>query len=224
MSFRFVTTVLTLGLIVPVFAMSDISDDVARVDHSNQVFQEIMHSPDNAIPTEVLHNAHCIAIVPGEKSAALGIGGIYGKGVATCRDDGAWSAPMFIQISGASLGVQLGGESTDVIMVFRTRQGLESLLTDKVKIGADVSAAAGPVGRDAGASTDAAEILTYARGRGAFAGVSLDGGMVQADGSADTAMYADATWKAILSGTVASPDSTHALLATLDTYSASNKY
>lgn len=226
MSFRFATTALVLGLIIPAFAGSDLSDDVSRVDHASSVFHEIMQTPDKAVPKEILQNAHCIAIVPGEKNFAIGFGGTYGKGVATCRDDGAWSAPMFIQVGGGSWGLQLGGQSTDVIMIFRTRRGLESLLSDKVKIGGGVSAAAGPVGRNASGSTDAAmnaEILTYARSRGLFAGISLDGDIVQPDDSGDSAMYPGAAWKTILSGSLASPASTRGLLTTLDLYSARAK-
>ena len=213
---------LTLGLIVPAFAKSSHQDDVDRMQRANQVFREVMQTPDKAIPQEILEGAQCIAIVPGEKNFALGFGGTYGKGLAICRHNRSWGAPVFIQVGGASWGLQLGGQSSDVIMVFQTRDGLAHLLGNKVKLGADASAAAGPVGRHASAATDAsmhAEILTYSRSRGAFAGISLDGDMVQPDDSGNRAMYGRHSWQDILDGKVASPSSTHALVATLNRYS-----
>ncbi|MGH9476754.1 MAG: lipid-binding SYLF domain-containing protein [Terriglobales bacterium] len=213
---------LTLGVIVPAFAQSSHQDEANRVRRANQVFREVMKAPDKAIPQEILEGAQCIAIVPGEKNFALGFGGTYGKGLAICRHNGGWGAPVFIQVGGASWGLQLGGQSSDVIMVFRTRDGLDHLLGNKVKLGADASAVAGPVGRHASAATDAsmhAEILTYSRSRGAFAGISLNGDMVQPDDSGNHAMYGDHSWQDILSGQVSSPPSARALVATLDRYS-----
>jgi len=216
--------VLAFSLIAPAFAFSDRTDDVARIQHSRQIFEEVMQTPDTAVPREVLEGAQCVAIVPSEKSFAIGFGGTYGKGIAMCRANGSWAAPMFVHVGGGSWGLQLGGESTDVIMVFRTRKGLESLLTDKVKIGGDVSAAAGPVGRNASAATDAgmqAEILTYARSRGAFAGVSLNGDVVQPDTSGDKALYGASSWKQILAGKVSTPSVARSLVAALNRYSRS---
>lgn len=215
-------TALVLAVVVPALATS-LSDDVGRVQQSNQVFQQVMQTPDKGIPQEVLEGAQCIAIVPGEKNFAFGFGGTYGKGIATCRNRSAWSAPMFIQVGGGSWGLQIGGQSTDVIMIFRKQQGLESLLSDKVKLGADASAAAGPVGRHAAAATDAAmnaEILTYSRSRGAFAGISLNGDIVQPDNSGDAAMYGSRPWKQILAGKISPPSSTRKLLQTLNRYSS----
>ncbi len=214
---------LALGLFSPAFADSSLHNDQSRVRRSNQVFQEIMQTPDKGIPREILEGAQCVAIIPGEKKIALGFGGTYGKGIATCRNGRAWSAPMFIQIGGGSWGLQLGGQSTDLIMVFRTQAGLIHLLRDKVKIGAGASAAAGPIGRESTASTDAtmhAEILTYSRSRGAFAGISLSGEIVQPDRSGDRAMYGRSTWQNILAGKISAPVSTRPFLATMNRYSA----
>ncbi|HXE31900.1 MAG TPA: lipid-binding SYLF domain-containing protein [Terriglobales bacterium] len=222
MSYRKFLAVLTLAAVVPALA-SDLSDDVGRVQHADVVFQQVMKTPDQAIPQEVLEGAQCIAIVPSEKTFAIGFGGTYGKGIATCRNRGAWSAPMFIEVGGGSWGLQLGGQSTDVIMIFRSRDGMDSLLRDKVKLGGSASAAAGPVGRHATADTDLAmqaEILGYSRSRGAFAGISLNGDVVQPDDSGNTAMYGSHPWKEILAGNVAAPSSTRPLLRTLNRYSA----
>lgn len=224
MSTRILIVAVTLGLFVPAFATSNHQDDVGRIQAANQVFQQVMQTPDSGIPQEILEGAQCIAIVPGEKNFALGFGGTYGKGVATCRNGHSWSAPIFIQVGGGSWGLQIGGQSTDVIMVFRTRDGLDHLLNDKVRIGGDVSAAAGPVGRQASAATDAsmhAEILTYSRSRGAFAGVSLNGDVVQPDKTGDKAMYGRRSWRNILAGHAAVPASARGLVSTLNRYSSS---
>ncbi|HXE54716.1 MAG TPA: lipid-binding SYLF domain-containing protein [Tepidisphaeraceae bacterium] len=220
---RAFAAVCTLALAASTLAASNLDDDAGRIRRSNQVFQEVMKTPDKGIPQEVLEGAQCIAIVPSEKNFALGFGGTYGKGLATCRNGDSWSAPIFIQVGGGSWGLQLGGQSTDVIMVFRTRDGLDHLLGDKVRIGADANAAAGPVGRQASAATDAsmhAEILTYSRSRGAFAGISLDGDVVQPDKSGNSAMYGEKSWKSILGGDVAPTSAARPLLRTLDHYSA----
>lgn len=221
MSKRIVLASVTLALLVPVFAASTRSDDAQRVQRANQVFKEIMQTADRGIPREILEGAECLAIVPGEKNFALGFGGTYGKGVVSCRHGRIWSAPMFIQVGGGSWGLQIGGQSTDIVMVFRTRDGLSHLLANKVKIGAAANAAAGPVGRHVSASTDAslhAEILTYSRSRGAFAGISLDGDIVQPDDSGDRAMYGKASWQEILGGHTEVRKSSRPLIATLDRY------
>jgi len=129
------------------------SGDLKRIRNSQEVFHELMQTPDHAIPHELLESAKCIAIIPGEKKAAYIVGGHYGRGVALCRTTNGWSGPVFLKIIGGSFGLQIGGSSTDVVMVFRNREGLQKLLSDKFKIGADATAAAGPVGRDASAAT-----------------------------------------------------------------------
>jgi len=175
---------------------SDKNEDVARLQAATKVFNEVMATPDHAIPQEILSNAKCIAIIPGVKKAALGVGGNYGKGVAMCRNGASWGAPLFVSLGGGSWGFQIGVQSSDVIMVFGSRHQLDSLLSSKFRIGAEASAAAGPVGRHASADTDAklnAEILTYGRAKGAFAGISISGAVVQPDSSGNAAMYGEHT-------------------------------
>src|ERR1700690_3109153 len=205
-----------------VFASSDREDDVNRTHKAAQVFQEIMNAPDQGIPQDLLESAKCIAIIPGEVKFAFIFGGSYGKGLATCRTEHGWSAPMFVAIDGGSVGYQIGGSSTDLVMLFMNDHALQSLMSDKFKLGADASVAAGPVGRNAAAGTDlklTAEILSYSRTKGVFAGVSLDGAVMQADKSGDKAMYGENVDRhEILSGKVPVPESARRLLHELHAY------
>lgn len=192
-------------------ARADAREDVIKqIRDAQQVFHELMDTPDRGIPHELLESAKCIAIIPGVKKAAFVVGAEYGKGVAMCRTRHGWSGPVFIRIAGGSFGFQIGGSSTDFVLIFRNRDGMERLLTDKFKIGTDASAAAGPVGRDAHAATDVelhAEILSYSRSRGVFAGVSLDGAVVDPVHSDDEALYGpNVTRDAILEGQVPVPE------------------
>jgi SH3 domain-containing YSC84-like protein 1 len=211
----FVSMVVVASFVAPAFAGSDREDDISRVRHSAKVFQEIMSTPDKAIPQELLESAKCVAIVPGEEKAAFFLGERYGKGVAVCRTAHGWSAPLFLAVGGGSFGFQWGASSTDIVMLFMNEHALQSLLSDKFKIGADASVAAGPVGRHVAAGTDVklkAEILTYSRTRGVFAGVSLDGAVVQADHSGDEAMYGRSVQRRqILDGAVPVPQVARAL-------------
>jgi len=215
--------VATLALVValPVVA-SDHEDDVNRTHKAAQVFKEIMDTPDKGIPHDLLASAKCIAIIPGDVKFALVFGGSYGRGLATCRTKDGWSAPMFVAIDGGSVGYQIGGSSTDLVMLFMNDHALQSLMSDKFKLGADASVAAGPVGRSAAAGTDlklSAEILSYSRSKGIFAGVSLDGAVMQADKSGDKAMYGhEVDRHEILSGKVAVPASAQPLLHELGGY------
>lgn len=208
-------TCLLLSFPASVFA-SDRDDDVSRIQNATRVFHEIMTTPDNGIPTAILKSAKCIAIVPGDKKFAFIFGGNYGRGVATCHTAHGWSAPMFIAVDGGSVGYQIGGSSTDLVMIFMNEHALQSLLGDKFKLGADATVAAGPVGRNAAAGTDLkmnAEVLSYSRAKGVFAGISLDGAVVQADKSGDRAMYGDDVNRhEILSGKVSAPDAARPLL------------
>jgi len=214
-----VATTLGLYLTITAFA-SDQEDDVKRTQKAAQVFHEIMNTPDQGIPQDLLRSTKCIAIIPGDVKFAFVFGGSYGRGVATCRSSAGWSAPMFIAIDGGSVGYQIGGSSTDIVMLFMNDHALQSLLGDKFKLGADASVAAGPVGRSADAGTDVkmnAEILSYSRSKGLFAGVALNGAVVQADKSGDKSMYGhDVDRHDILSGKVAVPDSARALLREID--------
>ena len=213
---------LAVGLVAPALGSSDRNDDIERIQHATEVFHDIMATPDKAIPQELLESAKCIAIIPGEKKAAFVVGGNYGKGLATCRTAGGWSAPLFLAVGGGSVGFQIGGSSTDVVMIFMNDKGMHSLLSDKFKIGADATAAAGPVGRHAAADTDAkmnAEILTYSRSTGLFAGISLDGAVVQADESGDHAMYGrNVNRREIIDGNVRVPEAAEPLLREIAQY------
>jgi SH3 domain-containing YSC84-like protein 1 len=215
-----VTTLIAIASLTAV--ASDRDDDVNRTQKAAQVFKEIMNTPDQGIPSNLLESAKCIAIIPGDKKFAFVFGGSYGRGIATCRTEHGWSAPMFVAIDSGSVGYQIGGSSTDIVMLFMNDHALQSLMSDKFKLGADASVAAGPVGRNAAAGTDLklnAEILSYSRSKGIFAGVSLDGAVMQADKSGDQAMYGDDVNRhEILDGKVAVPASARALVEELDGY------
>jgi len=215
--------VASLAFLVTLSAVaSDREDDVNRTHKAAQVFREIMNTPDQGIPHDLLDAAKCIAIIPGDVKFAFVFGGSYGRGLATCRTGHGWSAPMFVAIDGGSVGYQIGGSSTDLVMLFMNDHALQSLMSDKFKLGADASVAAGPVGRNAAAGTDlklSAEILSYSRSKGVFAGVSLNGAVVQADKSGDKAMYGDDVDRhEILSGKVPVPESARPLLREIDGY------
>ena len=223
--YLFICVSLIVGLAAPAFAGSTRSDDLSRISSSRDIFQDIVDTPDSSVPLDVIQSAACIAIIPGDKRFAFFVGGQYGKGLVTCRDGKRWSAPAFVMISGGSFGFQWGGSSTDLILVFRNRDGLTKLLSDKFKIGGDATAAAGPVGRHVGASTDIelhAEILTYSRSRGIFAGISLNGAVFEPDQDGDVAMYgANVSTRQILDGTVAAPAPAQALLSEIKKYALS---
>ena len=195
-----------------------------RLRTATAVLHEIVTAPDRGIPKELLSKAQCIVIVPELKKAAFLVGGEYGRGFAACRNHGAWSGPAAVRFSGGSFGAQIGGESMDVVMLVMSRDGMEKLVADKFKIGADVSAAAGPVGRTAAADTDLqlhAEILSYSRTRGVFAGVALDGTVVSKDDSEDRKLYGhEVDNKAILEGAVPRPEGATRLISELARYSA----
>jgi len=217
--------VLVIGLALPAMAGSTRSDDLARIDSATDVFRDIINTPESSVPLGLAQSAACIAIIPGQKQFAFVVGGKYGKGLVTCRVGNSWSAPAFVMISGGSFGFQIGGSSTDLILVFRNRDGLKKLLNDKFKIGGDATAAAGPLGRNTGASTDLelhAQILTYSRSRGLFAGISLDGAVFEPDEDGDVALYgAGVNREDILNGKVPPPQEAGALLKEMTTYAKS---
>src|SRR5215470_7569325 len=174
-----------------------LADDAEHecLESSAEALEEILNIPD-ALPKELLNRAECVAVMPSVKKFALGIGGSYGKGVLVCRSGsnftGPWGAPAAYRLEGASIGLQLGGNATDFLLLVMNPRGVESLLKSKVKLGADAAVAAGPKGRDAMAATDAymrAEILTYSRSRGLFAGVSLEGSTLRQDNEANEEVY-----------------------------------
>jgi lipid-binding SYLF domain-containing protein len=179
------------------------------MDHAGKVLSEIMSAPDKGIPEEVLEHAKCIAVVPHMLKGGFVFGGENGRGVATCRTSSGWSAPAFFAITGGSWGLQIGLEGVDLVMIIQKEHGMQQLLASKFELGADASAAAGPVGRHASADTDwklDAEILTYSRARGAFAGLTLTGASIRRDDDSMRAVYGpDVTSHSVLGGSVAAP-------------------
>ena len=194
----------------------DLSKLDARIDAAHAVLHELMATPDRGIPDSVAMHATCVAVIPSFKKAAFAVGAEYRQGVVTCRTGHGWSAPAFIQLTGASFGFQIGGQSTDLVLVAVTHDGAQRLLHDKIKLGADVSVAAGPVGRDSQASTTelaSAGFLTYSRNKGIFAGVDLNGDVVNQN-IKDTEQYYghDVSFERILDGGVhPHPSSIHFL-------------
>jgi lipid-binding SYLF domain-containing protein len=185
--FHFVATCsLTLALFATTQAQdkvdSKIKDEAEQSEKAAKVFQEIMGAPDKEIPRELLDRAECVAVFPDVLKAGLIVGGQGGRGVASCRTAQGWSAPAYFNLGGGSVGLQIGAQSTDFVLLFMNKDGLNSLLSDKFTVGADASVAAGPVGRQAGASTDAkfnAQILSYSRSKGLFAGLELKGVVIK---------------------------------------------
>lgn len=181
-----------------------------RADTAVDVLRTLMDTPDRRVPESLLEKAHAIAVIPDVVKAGLVIGGRHGRGLVSVRSpDGTWSNPAFISMTGGSFGFQAGVQSSDIVLVFRTQRGLDTLVNGKFTLGADASVAAGPVGRTAQASTDGqlqAEILSYARSRGLFAGVALDGSVLSIDRDANESVYGrDATPRQIFEGRVPNP-------------------
>ena len=205
---KFVVSLMMFGLCGFAWA-EDKSDVQQRLDRSADMFQQITSAPDKGIPDDVMNSAKCVAVVPHMVKAGLGIGGEHGKGVATCKTSQGWSAPAFFTVSGGSVGLQIGAEGVDLVMLIMNDQGMQALLSDKFQVGGDASAAAGPVGRDAQAGTDwklKASILTYSRSKGAFGGVSLNGSVIHQDKDSAKAFYGqDETSQALLAGQVPPP-------------------
>ena len=203
------------------------SDIEKRIDNSAKVLDEIMAVKDKAIPDKVMSGAKCIAVVPSMVKIAIGFGGNHGKGVATCRTAEGWSALAPITITGGSWGLQLGGQAVDLVMVIMNQQGMDHLLSSKFKVGADASAAAGPVGRDAAADTDIkmrAELLTYSRARGVFAGIDLSGAVVTQDKDETRLLYGKfEPFSDLLNGKVRPTSNSEAFLSTVRKYSLQSR-
>ena len=198
---------------------ADKQDTTERLDKAAAVLQEVMAAPDKGIPEEVIDHAKCIAVVPHMIKGGFVFGAQGGRGVATCRTDHGWSAPAFFAITGGSWGLQIGVEGVDLVMVIQNDRGMQHMLQNKFQLGADASAAAGPVGRHASADTDwkmNAEILTYSRAKGAFAGLTLNGADVRADEDSMRTVYGpDVTFRSVLSGSVPPPPQAHAFLSAI---------
>jgi len=197
-----------------------------RLEASADMMSEIMSAPDKGIPQDLLNKAACVVIVPGVKKGAFIFGGKYGKGFMLCRKEGGvgWSAPAAVRVEGGSFGFQIGASETDVVMLVNSKQGAKKLMESKFTLGADASVAGGPVGRNSSAETDAqmhAEILTYSRSRGAFAGLSLEGATLRPDDDWNKELYGKAMSNHdIVLGNTPPPASAHKLLALLNKYSS----
>jgi lipid-binding SYLF domain-containing protein len=185
-------------------------DSTERLTKASEVLDQMVSAPDKGIPEEVLAKAKCIAIVPHLVKGGLGFGGKHGRGVATCRTADGWSAPAFISVGGGSWGLQIGVESVDLIMLVMNDKGMEQLLSSKFQISGEGSAAAGPIGRHASAGTDwklDTQMLTYSRSKGAFAGLTLEGAVIQQDADSTNAIYGkDISFKSVLLGKVPAPE------------------
>jgi lipid-binding SYLF domain-containing protein len=200
----------------------DRSKQIGRVQAAGDVLSEIMSAPDSGIPDEIIGSAKCIAVVPSLLKGGFVFGGAYGKGVASCRTDNGWSAPAFFRITGGSFGLQIGGQAVDYIMLIMNDSGMRNLLSSKFKLGADASVAAGPVGRQAEGSTDwkmRAQVLTYSRARGVFAGLTLNGALIKQDADDTRSFYGRVIpFRTVLTGGIPAPDDAKPFLAALTKY------
>jgi len=220
---RRIVSVLALGAMTAAAANKD---NIERLDKAAVVFEEVMGISDKAIPQTLLDKSECVVLVPGLKKGAFIVGAKFGRGFLSCRNAGGagWSAPGAVRVEGGSVGFQIGGSETDVIMLVMNERGAERLLKSKFTLGGDASVAAGPVGRDASAQTDAmmtAEILTWSRSRGVFAGVSLQGATLRQDIDVNTDMYGKAYENAqIVKSGLAAPEAAKKMMSLLTKYSA----
>jgi SH3 domain-containing YSC84-like protein 1 len=202
----------------------DIKDQVEQSNKAATVFSEIMNTPDKGIPADLIGKAKCVAVFPNVLKAGFVVGGRGGRGVASCHTTSGWSAPAYFNLGGGSIGLQIGVQSTDFVLLFMNDKGMDSLLSDKFSVGGDASAAAGPVGRQAGASTDAklnAEILSYSRSKGLFAGLELQGAVISPDKDDNREIYGEhESAKSILNGGAKTPGSVKAFPDMLARYSS----
>jgi lipid-binding SYLF domain-containing protein len=210
------------GLSMPAFAASDSAAIQKRLDAATATLNEIMATPDKAIPDQILTGATCVGVIPGLVKGAFIFGAEYGQGVVTCRTGHGWSAPAFIKMEGGSFGFQIGGSGTDLVLVAVNQKGFQDLLKSKFKIGGDVAAAAGPVGRDTQAATNwklQSELLTWSRSKGLFAGIDLNGVAVFENNDDTTAFYGSPhTFEQILKGSVLPPDAAKPFVRTVAKY------
>lgn len=219
---KFFALLCMAGMALPALAASDKATLDQRLENSRVIIDEIMQTPDKGIPDGIVKQATCIAVVPSLKKGAFIVGAQYGQGVVTCRTGRGWSGPVFIRMAGGSFGFQIGGQGTDLVLVAVNDKGLQDLLKSKFKIGGDAAAAAGPVGRNAQASTDLtlhSELLTYSRSKGLFAGIDLDGTTVSQNTDDTTLLYgAPHTFEEILKGNVLPPEDSRPFLRTIAKY------
>ncbi len=214
-------TVLAAGCIQSSLAQ-DAGKDAERLSAASNVIEEVMGTPDKAIPESVLASASCVVVVPSYKKGAFLVGAQYGQGVATCRTPQGWSAPVFVKLEGGSFGFQVGGQSTDLILIAMNHDGLQHMLSSKFKIGGDAAASAGPVGRNAQAGTDwklNAEFLTYSRSKGLFAGIDLDGTVLSQNKDDMRAEYGtNMPFKTVLGGGVPTPENAQPFVRSVAKY------
>jgi lipid-binding SYLF domain-containing protein len=224
-------SILALGLAVVVATAYAANKEQERLENCGVVMQEIMNTPEN-IPQEVMDKAECVVVFPSVLKAAFGLGANYGRGAMVCRTGehfrGPWGAPAMMALEGGSIGFQIGGQATDLVLLIMNSRGADALLHSKVKLGGDASVAAGPVGRDASATTDAtmrAEILSYSRSRGLFAGISLEGTTVRPDDDATADVYGRklTAREIVLDGHTSIPASGRHLVAVLQQHSPRNE-
>ncbi len=204
------------------WAQGDRDKVIERVDEAGTVMNEIMSAPDSGIPEEILGSAKCVAVVPSMLKGGFIVAASYGKGVASCKTDQGWSAPAFFRVEGGSFGFQVGGQAVDLVMVIMNDRGMRALLSSKFKLGADASVAAGPVGRHAEGATDwkmRAQVLTYSRARGVFAGISLSGAVIKQDRDDTRAFYGRMVpYRLLLTGGHPAPADANPFLETLRRY------
>lgn len=219
---RFIASAAIIASMSSVAFAADTSDAklTSRIEAAHAVLHELMATPDKGIPLNIAAKAECVLVVPSYKKGAFLVGGQYGQGIATCRTGSGWSAPAFIQLTGASFGFQIGGQETDLVLVGVNKKSLDDLLKDKIKLGGDIAASAGPVGRDSQAATTElanAEFLTYSRSKGLFAGVDLTGDEVHQNTKDTVAFYgSDVPFQKILSGSTPAPESSAKFLSTVN--------
>jgi lipid-binding SYLF domain-containing protein len=218
---KLITATLLAATFVGTTLASD--EDVQRLKASGEVLQEIMGTPDKAIPSNLFGKAYCVVVIPSMKKAGFVFSAKYGRGYASCRKaGGGWTGPAAMRIEGGGFGLQIGGSATDIVMLVMGKKGLDGMLASKFTLGGEVSAAAGPVGRDVTAQTDAtmrADILSWSRSRGVFGGVSLQGGTLRQDTDVDKALYGQNVGsKEILTGKVEPPAGAEAFTAQLVKY------
>ncbi len=217
-----VTAAMVAAGLAQVSAAQDNGKDAERLNAASAVIEEVMGTPDKAIPQSILTGASCVVVIPSYKKGAFLVGAQYGQGVATCRTPQGWSAPVFVKLEGGSFGFQAGGQATDLILVAMNRDGLQHMLSSKFKIGGDAAASAGPVGRNAQAGTDwklNAEFLTYSRSKGLFAGIDLDGTVLSQNTDDTRAEYgANVPYKAVLQGGVPTPDNARPFVMSVAKY------
>jgi lipid-binding SYLF domain-containing protein len=213
---------------LPAYAQKDENN---RIRNAGKVMVEILNVPDD-IPTELLEKAECVIVLPSVMKAAFIVGGSYGRGVMSCRSgadfNGPWSAPAMMALEGASVGFQIGGQATDFVLLVMNKRGADSILTSQVKLGGDIAAAAGPKGRNAAASTDVtmrAEVLSYSRSRGLFAGVSLEGSTLRPDGDAQARIYGKgvSAKEIVINSSIHAPASAKLFVSTLNKKAPRNR-